>query len=121
MPVVAANIPDAVQLTTDRVALESRTIGQVRSQYVIFIDAVAGIFDPENQGNRTVRNWLVQANIVLNGTIDSFPSAIQRQNVINVVERILYATHVNANSTSITFAQQTAVLAAWNASFGALP
>ena len=126
MPVVAANLLDAIQLTTDRVALENRTVGEVYSQYVLFIDAIGPIFNTNDQGNRTVRNWLVQANIVLSnlddfGAVTAVIGPILRQEVVDVVERILYATHVNRNLTSVTAAQQALVLDAWNNSFGALP
>ncbi len=124
MPVVAASLTDAMALTTDRIALENRTAGQVFSQYVIFIDLVQDIFNPENRDERTVRNWMVQAKLTQAALFNfgaSFAAigVILRQDVVDIVERILNATHVN--TAQIPVAQRTAVLAAWNASFGALP
>lgn len=126
MPVVAADLDEAMSLTTDRIALENRTLGQVQDQFVLFTDAVALIFDAESVNGRTVRNWLVQASIVqINITPgpgeppDQIIGPFQRQQVVDVVERILSASVTNTNQ--ITNAQRTELLDAWNDSFGALP
>jgi len=125
VPDIVVSLTEAMQLTTDRVALENRTVGQVYSQYVIFIGAIGPIFNTNSQNSRTVRNWLVPANIVLAtlNAADADTGTIGpdlRQQVVDVVERILNATFTNTDPIT-TIGERNAVLAAWNASFGTLP
>ena len=79
------------------------------------------IFNPNTAtpAERTVRNWKVESWLVedttpLNGTIQ------QVQDVVNVVCRVLYAARAAAAATParITAGQETAILAAYNASWG---
>lgn len=127
MPVVAADIFEAITLTTERVALENRTAGQVYSQLVLFIDGVEAIgLDLSNEGNRTVRNWLIQARLI-QAELANFGAPFatigpaQRQEVVDIAGRIMYAADVAVGFGNITAPQRAAVLAAWNASFGLLP
>lgn len=122
MPFVAANIVQAVANTSDRLALENQTAGSIVTQFTAWNAAIQPIFSTNVQNDRVVRNWLVRSELLQAqlpaGTVLN-PS--QRQQVIEVVCPLLYATLGAFQNSLITLAQHDAVLAAWNATFGATP
>lgn len=126
MPYVAASIIDAVATTANRVALENQTVGQAYSQFVLWNAGFLPIFNLNDANERVVRNWIVQSKMIEDeftalglaaGTLDP----AQTQQVVETVCRMLFATREAVNFGLITAGQQAAVLAAWNASLGALP
>lgn len=122
MPFVATTLLQASEYTSERVALENRTATQVLTQFTAFNDQFTPLFDANSVNERTIRNWLVEARLIQNelpaaGTLN--PS--QRQRVIEVVVRICYATVIAALDGRATAGDVAAVLAVWNATFGAVP
>lgn len=119
MPVVAATLLDAVAYTNPRVGVGNST-NFLQFYISTFNAAWAPSFDPNNANDRTVRNWIVSSKVVEDNT-PTQGNAQQRQAVVDVTVRILFATNAAFSAGRITTAQRDAVLAAWNGSFGAAP
>lgn len=80
-------------------------------------------FDPNNVNDRTVLNWRLKAEIIQAG-INDFLVAVDledRDQIVDIVTRILYATYAAEAAGRISTAQRDAVLAAWNNSYGTFP
>ena len=80
-------------------------------------------FDPSVPNDRTVLNWrlkslIIQTNVLADpGNL----SLEDRDQVVDIVSRVLYATYAAEAAGRITTVQRDAVLAAWNASYGTFP
>lgn len=84
---------------------------------------MAGNFDINNQNDRTVLNWNLKSTII-QARINEFGftyGLIDRNDEVDVVSRILFATYGAEAAGRITTAQRDAVLTAWNNSFGTIP
>lgn len=119
MPIVAATLLDAVGYTNPQVGVGNSV--NLLLQYITLFNAQwAPGFDTSNVNDRTVRNWIVSSKIVEANT-PTQGNAQQRQSVVDVVVRILFAANAAFSANRITAAQRDAVLAAWNGSIGAAP
>lgn len=80
---------------------------------------MAGNFNPLLVGDRTVRDWLPLCRS-LEAITPTVGDAQERQAVVDLVVRVLYAARAAAAAGRISAGQETVVLAAWNATWGAL-
>ena len=81
---------------------------------------MAGNFDPQNTNDRTVLNWR-PASIALETITPPAGNSIERQRVVDLVVRVLYATEAAFTASRITSTQRDAVLDAWNDSWATFP
>lgn len=119
MAVVATTLNDAIALTNQQVGL-GNPLNLLNQQITQFTAAWTPNFDRLNENDRTLRNWEVRSQVVINET-PVIGNAQERQAVINVICRVMYAAIAAETAGRITTAQRDAVLAAWNASVGANP
>ncbi len=116
----AASISQAIAFTNEHATL-ANVVSALLSTMTTWDVAWGAVFSATGSTppERTVRDWiveslLVEANTPANGNIQ------QVQDVINIVCRVLYATQAArvAVPARITAANETAILAAYNASWG---
>ncbi len=119
MPLVAASLNEAIALTNSRAAAGNPG-GFLNFQISTFTSTWKPNFDPDNAEQRTVRNWVVQSEVVVANTPVT-GSSQQIQNVADIACRVMYATQAAFAAGRITVGQRDAVLGAWNASFGTSP
>lgn len=119
MPVVAATLLDAVGYTNPQVGI-GNSANFLQFYITTFNTLWSPHFDPNQLNDRTVRNWLVSSKVVEANT-PAQGNAQQRQAVVDVIVRVLYAANAAFSAGRITAAQRDAVLTAWNGSFGAAP
>jgi hypothetical protein len=116
----AASINDAIANANNHATL-ANVANALLSTFTTWNTQWQAIFNAitSTEAERTVRNWAVQSQLVQNATPAN--GTIQEvQDVVNVVCRVLYATRAAQAATParISAAQETAVLAAYNASWG---
>lgn len=114
----AASISQAIAFCNGN-ATRANVASALLSTMVAWDAAWGVVVSGATPAERTVRNWavesqLIEANTPTTGTIQ------QVQNVIDIVCRVLYATQTAAAAAPprITAGQETAILAAYNASWG---
>lgn len=115
----ATTLEEAIAQTNSRVA-QGNAASLLNQQITTFNSLWGPEFDKEKEKERTVRNWFVQANLVRKQT-PTQGNAQERQDVVNIACRVMYATIAAEAAGRITSAQRDSVLAAWNNSFGVLP
>lgn len=115
---MAATLEEAIALTNGRAGLGS--INNLLSSQLSVFNSWRNSFDKDNTNDRTVRNWYPQSSLVLANTPASGNSQ-QRQAVVNIACRVMYATIAARSAGRITIAQRDAVLGAWNNSFALFP
>jgi hypothetical protein len=123
MPYNAPTLGNAIGETNTRIMLGA-PLGLVQNYIVTFNQLWPSVFPYElsDPAQRTVHNWLVQSDYVALRTPNSPTiNADARQAVADVVIRTLYAAIDAQAQGRITANQANQMLAAWNASFGALP
>ncbi len=127
MPLPAASLDEAIALTNQRTSTQFGVPGRLFfyiSEFSKLDPAVGwpGNFNPKNEKERTVRNWIVESLVVQSKTPSATDGDVQQvQNVVNVVCRVMYATQAALLGGRISAAQEASVLTAWNNSFGLVP
>jgi hypothetical protein len=118
MAIVAATLEQAIGITNSQIAL-----GNAANKLLFAIQSFnvwGSSFNTGSPNDRTVRDWLVQSQLVQSQTPNQ-GNAQQRQNVVDIVCRVCWATIGARADGRITVGQRDAVLAAWNGSVGLLP
>lgn len=126
MPVVAATLEEAIGITNTQVGGANTIVSALQVAFTAWNDLATGwpaSFNRLNTNDRTIRNWFVQSRIVETrtpaGGLGAFAGAQERQDVVDIVCRVCWAAVGARSDGRITIAQRDAVLAAWNASWGA--
>lgn len=119
MAFVAISLSQAIAHTNSRVG-QANPLSLLLSQISTFNSLWPGTLNINNIDQRTVRNWLPFARTVEAQT-PATGNSQQRQNVVNVAVRVMFAAIQARAGGRITVAQRDDVLAAWNTGFGAIP
>lgn len=115
----AGSLSQAISLTPENVT-GAANVDLIDDTLVDFINLIKAIgFDEENAGQRTVSDWLVfllaAAQFIAAGQSNTIVYIGQATDVVN---RTLYATIEAETDFRISSAQSTAMLAAYNATWG---
>lgn len=123
MAFVAADLEEAIANTNIRVRLGVAS-SVLLTQIGIFTEQFPAQFNATRINDRTVLDWRVQSTLITQKTADIPPGTAnvqQRQDVVNVACRVMYATLASFAAGRIMASQRDSVLDAWNNSFGANP
>lgn len=119
MGFVAGTISAAIANTNSRVGLSSQA-GLLKQNLVTFNSLWKPLFSKDSTRERTVRNWF-PCSLALQKDTPATGNSQERQDVVDVVCRVLYATEAAFAGSRIKQSQRDSVIGAWNNSFGANP
>lgn len=112
----AANLFQAGQQAWENLSPLS-TAGTLRTKLLAFISAISSTFDPQQEGNHPMLNWIG----VLSAYVANMPSTAgywpALRPACELLYRLCFMGEQSNVQNSITNAQYTAVLNAYNAQF----